>query len=219
MNRVCGSGPVPSNPALDQTGFAGWSAPRTLCRPRVTVLIRLVGPGGAGKTTTGALLAERLGVAFIDLDERFMSTVDHIGEFIDSRGYLAYAARNVDLYTTLLEAILEPTVLALSSGFMTYPPDVNDSSGAHREAIAASPSTFVLLPSVDLETCVAEIVRRQLTRPFAIGQSAAHEEHVIRTRFGTYSAIPAPKVETIRAPGSVVDEIVRSLCSSPEAPR
>ena len=34
-------------------------------------MIRLVGPGGAGKTTTGALLAQRVGMPFIDLDERF----------------------------------------------------------------------------------------------------------------------------------------------------
>jgi shikimate kinase len=31
-------------------------------------MIHLVGPGGAGKSTVGALLADRLGVAFIDLD-------------------------------------------------------------------------------------------------------------------------------------------------------
>jgi len=33
--------------------------------------ITLIGPGGAGKTTVGALLAERLRIAFVDLDYRF----------------------------------------------------------------------------------------------------------------------------------------------------
>lgn len=183
------------------------------------MLIQLIGPGGAGKTTTGALLGEHLGLPFIDLDERFMSTVGHIGGFIDSRGYLAYAARNVAVYGRLLGEVQEPVVLALSSGFMTYPAHVHPSYVEHRDAIAANPSTFVLLPSFDFETCVAEIVRRQLGRGSS-GQSAAHEEDVIRDRFWTYSAAPARKVATLRAPHLVVEEIAGWLRNSnvPRAP-
>jgi len=33
--------------------------------------ITLAGPGGAGKSSVGALVAERLGIAFTDLDRRF----------------------------------------------------------------------------------------------------------------------------------------------------
>src|SRR5690606_20237628 len=39
--------------------------------PLGDIVIRLIGPGGAGKTRTGSLLAEHLEVAFVDLDERF----------------------------------------------------------------------------------------------------------------------------------------------------
>jgi shikimate kinase len=38
-------------------------------------MIRLVGPGGAGKSTIGALLAERLDVRFIDLDRHLAGRV------------------------------------------------------------------------------------------------------------------------------------------------
>ena len=60
-------------------------------------MIRLVGPGGVGKSTTGALLAERLGVSFVDLDEQFNANVGNISKFIDTNGYDAYAARNVSV--------------------------------------------------------------------------------------------------------------------------
>ncbi len=53
-------------------------------------MIRLTGPGGAGKSTIGALLAERLGVVFVDLDRQFASRVGDISEYIDRHGYDAY---------------------------------------------------------------------------------------------------------------------------------
>ena len=158
--------------------------------PEVAAVIQLIGPGGAGKTTTGESLAARLNVPFVDLDQRFMCDVGHIGEFIDSAGYLPYATRNVALYATVISELRGPAVLALSSGFMTYPSSVHEFFPECRDAIAASPTTFVLLPSLDYETCVTEIVRRQLARPF-IGRSAAHEEAVIRERFWIYAAVPS----------------------------
>jgi shikimate kinase len=36
-------------------------------------MVQLVGPGGAGKSTTGALLADRLEVTFFDLDRRSLA--------------------------------------------------------------------------------------------------------------------------------------------------
>jgi shikimate kinase len=44
----------------------------------MTIVIQLIGPGGAGKSTVGALLARRLGVAFVDLDTEFTKTVGHV---------------------------------------------------------------------------------------------------------------------------------------------
>ena len=41
--------------------------------------IFLIGPGGTGKTTTGKILAERLGFIFIDLDERFIEEKKEVG--------------------------------------------------------------------------------------------------------------------------------------------
>lgn len=172
-------------------------------------MIRLVGPGGAGKSTAGAALAQRLGVPFVDLDEEFMARVGDISGYLDTHGYDAYAKRNVAFYIELAAVLTPQTVLALSSGFMTYRPDVHPTYESCRRDIASYPSTFVLLPSLDFETCVAEVVCRQLTRPFA--RSAAREEQVIRRRFHAYVNVPARKVETMQPVAGVVDCLMAAL--------
>jgi shikimate kinase len=169
-------------------------------------MIRLVGPGGAGKSTTGALLAQRLGVPFVDLDQEFVAQVGDLSRYLDSHGYDAYARRNVELYLTVVTVVARDSVLALSSGFMTYRSDVHPDYESSRRDIASSPSTFVLLPSLEYEACVAETVRRQLIRPFA--RSADREEHVIRARFPVYLSIAARKVATMRPVHEVVDDLV-----------
>jgi shikimate kinase len=175
-------------------------------------MIRLVGPGGAGKSTAGALLAQRLGVAFVDLDDEFVTDAGDISAYLGVQGYDAYAERNVDVYLAASQRAGGQAVLALSSGFMTYRPDIHHAYAACRRSIASSRSTFVLLPSLDFETCVAETVRRQIGRPFA--RSAEREEQVIRARFATYVDIPARKVETMRPVSEVVDALAAAIGST-----
>jgi shikimate kinase len=169
----------------------------------------LVGPGGAGKSTIGALLAERLGFAFLDLDRHLASRIGDIGEYIDRHGYDVYARENVETYCSLQLRSIQPGVVALSSGFMTYARDVHPQYSRLRSDLELHSSTFVLLPSLDREVCVAETVRRQIARPF--GRSSAKEEAVIRGRFEIYMAVPARKIETMRPVAEVVDELVEAL--------
>lgn len=158
-------------------------------------MIQLIGPGGAGKSTVGAALATRLACPFCDLDRAFERRRADIDTFIGAHGYDAYARENVAVYLEVAP-YLSDAVLALSSGFMGYPPAVHPVYTTVREAIIRSPATIVLLPSLDRETCVAEIVRRQLGRPFG-RRDAAREEAVIRERFERYMELPAMKVETM----------------------
>jgi shikimate kinase len=171
--------------------------------------IHLVGPGGAGKSTVGVTLAARLGVAFIDLDERFRVRAGDITAYLNANGYHAYALQNVRAYTEARAALREDAVIALSSGFMTYSPDVHAAYVELHGQIATSPTAFVLLPSLDYEVCVGETVRRQITRPFS--RSAQREEEVIRQRFGAYCQLPAKKVETLRPIDAVVDSLLVHL--------
>ena len=171
-------------------------------------MIELVGPGGAGKTTIGAALAEQLAVRFVDLDAEFASRHGDISAYLAGHGYEAYARENVRLYLDVVAGHVPPGVVALSSGFMTYRDHIHRDYFTVRQRIASSPSTFVLLPSTHVETCVQEVVRRQLRRPFA--RSAAREEHVIRERFPIYFGLPARKVETMQPIEAVVALLKRS---------
>jgi shikimate kinase len=171
--------------------------------------VRLIGPGGAGKSTIGALLAARLEVAFVDLDRHLAGRVGDIGEYIDRHGYDTYARENVATYCSLAHEGIHHGVVALSSGFMTYAPDTHPQySRVHRE-LEEHAHTFVLLPSCDRQVCVAETVRRQIARSF--GHSSAEEEAVIQARFAIYNSLPVRKIETMRPPGAVVAEIVAAL--------
>jgi len=172
-------------------------------------MIRLIGPGGAGKSTIGALLAERLNADFLDLDRYFADRLGDIGDDIGRAGYDAYARANVETYCSLLRSEREPDVVALSSGFMTYARDIHPEYATVSREIERSPTTFVLLPALDRDICVAETVRRQVSRPFS--RSASREEAVIRARFEIYVAVPARKLETMRSVAAAVDEILASL--------
>ncbi len=175
----------------------------------VKKMIHLIGPGGAGKTTSGVALAAHLKVPFVDLDAEFMAGNGDISAFIDLHGYQAYARRNVDSYLALLDEPKRPGVVALSSGFMVYEEKIHPEYAALRQRIACGELTFVLLPSLDEETCIAEIVRRQLQRPFA--RAPQREESVIRSRFSMYASLPARKVTTQRPVAAVVEEMMRLL--------
>jgi shikimate kinase len=172
-------------------------------------MICLVGAGGAGKSTAGALLAELLSLPFRDLDAEFAVRFGDIDEFIAAHGYRTYACANFEVYEHVVQDG-SSGVLALSSGFMTYPTDVHPRYAAVRHEIARSPATFVLLPSLDLETCVAETVRRQMARQIT-RRIRRQEESVIRERFPTYASLPGHKVETMRPPAQVAADIASRL--------
>jgi len=171
--------------------------------------ITLIGPGGAGKSTVAPLLAERLGIAFVDLDRRFTDRVGDISEYINRFGYDAYTRENVETYRVVLQERKDLCIAALSSGFMTYRQDIHPEYARLRGDVEQSPTTIVLIPSLNYGLCVAETVRRQLARPFA--GSPAREEAVIRERFRLYVDLPNRKIETMQPLPAIVDEIVDSI--------
>ena len=68
-------------------------------------------------------------------------------------------------------------------------------------------STVTLLPSLDLEECVVETLRRQRARPLAHRRTDAREEEVIRQRFPIYVAFPVRQITTMRPPADIAAQI------------
>jgi shikimate kinase len=79
----------------------------------------LVGFMGAGKTTLGRRVAEKLGVAFIDLDERIEeSSGMSVSEIFEKEGEEGFRRRESQALSRLLEAP-EPFVAAAGGGAFT----------------------------------------------------------------------------------------------------
>lgn len=169
-------------------------------------MIHLLGPGGAGKTTAGKEVADVLACPFLDLDRLFEQRHGSIDDFIDRHGYHAYAAANVDVYLDVDSTT--SGVLAVSSGFLAYPATTHARLPAAWKSLLSSQSTFVLLPSFDLETCVIEILRRQAKRRLPVRRSREREEAVIRGRFPIYAALPAKRIATMQPVADIAKEII-----------
>jgi hypothetical protein len=80
---------------------------------RIPTVIHLIGPGGAGKTTTGAALADRFGVPFVDLDAEFAASCGDISTYLDMHGHDGYAAPNARVYSALTRVAEPFRVVAL----------------------------------------------------------------------------------------------------------
>ena len=116
-------------------------------------MIQLAGPGGAGKTTIGAELADSLGCEFLDLDREFTRRLGDVDEFIAANGYDGYARANVTVYIQIIESAFDG-VIALSSGFLLYDVNVHPGYADCTRGIARDPRALVLMPTVELESCV-----------------------------------------------------------------
>ncbi|MDM0022959.1 shikimate kinase [Variovorax saccharolyticus] len=193
-----------SDPARDQRHL-GIHAHRRSPRGGVRIT-QLVGPGGAGKTSAGRILAQRLGWQFVDLDQHFMACEGDVAEFIAAHGYVGYARRNLAIYGEAKRALTTSAVFALSSGFMTYPVEVHEDYGRMRDAIEVDVLTALLMPAFEAQACAEIIVQRQLARPYLRGDRDS-ELSCIRERFPMFMALRCARFRSDATP----EEIAREL--------
>jgi shikimate kinase len=171
-------------------------------------ILHLIGPGGSGKTSVGPLLGALLNWQFLDLDAEFMRSEGDIAQCIGTRGYEGYARRNLSVYLGLRQTANMPSVIALSSGFLTYAADIDPRYASARRDIEANPLTALLLPSFELERCVEIVVKRQLARPYLAG-NRAREEQRIRERFPLFIALRCTRFRSDASPVQIASEIER----------
>jgi shikimate kinase len=159
----------------------------------------LVGTMGAGKTTVGRLLAERLGVGFVDSDqvveEQAGKPVQEI--FVDD-GEPAFRALERDAVARSL--VDHDGVLSLGGGAVLDP--------ATREALAGHPVVF-------LRVGLAEAVKRVglgVGRPLLLGGVRGRVKQLLDERTPVYEAVARIAVDTDeRTPQDVAEEIARRL--------
>ena len=177
------------------------------------MLVHLIGPGGAGKTTVGAIVAERLNWRFVDVDRCFLAEHGNIADFIRERGYAEYASHNVRLYEQLKRDLSAPAICAMSSGFMLYPADVAPAYPALRRDIEEDGLTALLLPSFDLERCAKTVVARQMSRPY-LNANEADEMRKIRDRFPAFMRLNCRRFSSDGTPDRVAGDIERFVVAS-----
>jgi shikimate kinase len=153
-----------------------------------------------GKTTSGQLLAEELGLAFLDLDTEFTRQIGDIQSWIDRHGYLAYCRRNTKLFYDLVSDTTTNAVYAISSSFLIYD-EVDSSLAGNADALTRLGTSILLLPSESLsdsaEIVVARLLRR---RPWLDPQKEAQK---FERRYRRYQAHGDIRIFTKESPKAV----------------
>lgn len=170
--------------------------------------IFLIGPGGVGKSTSGKILAEKLGYEFVDLDLEFMNCVGHIGSFIESFGYKQYAYKNSELFYSLLDKSNAKFVLVLSSGFLVHK-ELKELVSKHSKTLKTNGTSVLLLPSKDIKEAVEIVVKRQINRGFGLKEE--NERKKIEERYIMYSNFGDIKIYSHDTPENIAEEMKRRL--------
>ncbi|MDR0435856.1 MAG: shikimate kinase [Propionibacteriaceae bacterium] len=159
----------------------------------------LVGLPGAGKSTVGKLLANRLELPFVDLDARIEAdTGQAIGDIFATAGEAAF--RDLEAATTAVVLSGEPLVLSLGGGAVTSP--------AVREAIAPHTVVWLQVSVASAAMRIGDTKRRPLLRANPAERlRVLHEE---RSRI--YRQVADVAVSTERgSPAVVTDRIIKAL--------
>jgi shikimate kinase len=156
---------------------------------------------GAGKSTIGPRLAERLGWTFIDLDDEIVRAEQKsIAEIFDSIG----EARFRDLEQTALANTLrrEHLVLALGGGAIE--------TAANRQRIQEDQETLLLYLAAPLEVLIERCEQQQLHRK-AVRRPILEKRAELTERFQRRRPLYELADWTLETTGKSLDELVHTI--------
>lgn len=161
----------------------------------------LTGPPGAGKTTVGTLLAQRLGVGFRDTDDDVQQLAGTtVAEIFIDKGEPHFRALERAAVAAALET--HGGVLALGGGAVLDP----DTQSALRASGA---------PVVLLEVGIADAAGRvgfNRDRPLLLGNPRQQWAKLLEARMPVYLEVATVRVSTDgRTPDEVAAEVARRL--------
>lgn len=157
---------------------------------------------GAGKTTVGILLAERLGWRFLDLDQHLENEHrETVAEIFSHHGEPHFRALETDLLTQILNA--KNIVIALGGGALE--------PSANRDAIAAATGTALIF----LDAPLAILLDRIQSHPDAPQRPLLADPAVVNARHAArlpHYRIADLHIETSALdPDAVAERIVAGL--------
>jgi shikimate kinase len=164
-------------------------------KPRVV----LVGAPGAGKSTVGRLLADRLGVSFRDTDDDVeLAAGKSIGDIFVDDGEPAFRALEREAVAVALTA--HDGVLALGGGAVADP-GTRAALGGHR----------VVFLDVGLADAASRVGLNR-DRPLLVGNPRAQLKKLLDQRRPLYRQVATLTVDTAgRTPDEVVAEVVAGV--------
>jgi shikimate kinase len=170
--------------------------------PRIVERIVLVGFMGAGKSTLGPILAERLGWRFLDSDQQLESeTRATIADLFTTLGEPAFRRMEAQVVELLLRQ--PDVVIALGGGAVE--------SESTRSMIATSSDTCVIFLQASLDILIDRCERQ----PNAAVRPVLRQRETLRQRFCSrlpYYESAHITVETEGlTPHSVVDRLLRAM--------
>lgn len=168
----------------------------------------LIGLPGAGKTTTGRLLAKRLGWRFVDMDgEVERSFGKSVARIFEEDGELAFRAEEAAV-SARLAGSNERLVIAPGGGWV-----VNEAARAHLQG-----SARIIYLRVAPEEAVRRMGRGIARRPLLASGDAVSKLHALHDRRReAYEGVTELTVETAgMSRGDVVAQIIRMIESSAE---
>lgn len=163
----------------------------------------LVGPPGAGKTTVGRLVADRLGIGFRDTDDDVEQNVGKsIGEIFVESGEAAFRAVERDV---VRRALVDHTgVLALGGGAVVDP--------ATRALLRGRTVVFL---DVGL-AAAAERCGLNRSRPLLLTNMRAQLRSLMEERRPHYEEVAASVIDTNRRTAEEVADEVLALAAKPQ---